>query len=44
VAMKSPGDGLPPHLIDQVLGKTLTRPLQADDDITFDTLAQGEAG
>src|SRR6185437_16451512 len=44
VAMKSPGDGLPPHLIDQVLGKTLTRRLQADDDITFDTLAQGEAG
>ena len=44
VAMKSPGDGLPPHLIDQVLGKTLTRRLQADDDITFDTLSQGEAG
>jgi sialic acid synthase len=44
VAMKSPGDGMPPHLIDQVLGKTLTRPLQADDDITFDTLAEGEAG
>jgi sialic acid synthase len=44
VAMKSPGDGLPPHLIDQVLGRSLTRPLEPDDDITFDILTQGEAG
>jgi sialic acid synthase len=44
VAMKSPGDGTSPHLADQVIGMTLTRPLQPDDDITFDILVQGEAG
>ncbi len=44
IAMKSPGDGLPPFLLDEVLGRTLTRPLRADEDITFDVLAQGEAG
>jgi sialic acid synthase len=43
VAMKSPGDGLPPHLLDQVVGRTLTRALQPDDNITFEVLAQGEA-
>ncbi len=42
VAVKSPGDGLPPYLIDQVLGRTLTKPLQPDDSITFEMLAQGE--
>ncbi|HEY7637558.1 MAG TPA: N-acetylneuraminate synthase family protein [Gemmatimonadales bacterium] len=44
VAMKSPGDGTSPHLVDQVIGMTLIRPLQPDDDITFDILVQGEAG
>jgi len=43
VTMKSPGDGLPPYLIDQVLGRTLTKPLQPDDPITFEVLSQGEA-
>jgi N-acetylneuraminate synthase/sialic acid synthase len=43
VAMKSPGDGLPPFLLDQVVGRTLTRALQPDDNITFEVLAQGEA-
>ncbi|HET6577145.1 MAG TPA: N-acetylneuraminate synthase family protein [Gemmatimonadales bacterium] len=43
VAMRSPGDGLPPYLLDQVLGRTLTQPLQPDDPITFEILAQGEA-
>jgi N-acetylneuraminate synthase/sialic acid synthase len=43
VAMRSPGDGLPPYLLDQVLGRTLTKPLQPDDPITFEILAQGEA-
>ena len=43
VAMRSPGDGLPPYLLDQVLGRTLTKPLQPDDPITFEVLAQGEA-
>ena len=43
VVMKSPGDGLPPYLLDQVLGRTLTKPLQPDDPITLDGLARGEA-
>lgn len=43
VVMKSPGDGLPPYLLDQVLGRTLTKPLQPDDPITFEVLSQGEA-
>jgi sialic acid synthase len=43
VIMKSPGDGLPPYLLGQILGRTLTKPLQADDPISFDVLSQGEA-
>ncbi|MBA3258625.1 MAG: N-acetylneuraminate synthase family protein [Gemmatimonadales bacterium] len=43
VAMKSPADGLPPTCLEQVVGRTLTRPLQPDDNITFEILAQGEA-
>ena len=43
IAMKSPGDGLPPYALDQVVGKTLTRALQPDDDISFEVLARGEA-
>lgn len=43
LAMKSPGDGLPPYLLDQVVGRTLTRALEADDAVTFEVLVQGEA-
>ncbi len=43
VAMKSPADGLPPTYLEQIVGRTLTRPLQPDDNITFEILAQGEA-
>jgi len=39
VAVKSPGDGLPPYYLDQVLGQTLTRELHADDAITADLLS-----
>lgn len=39
VAIKSPGDGLPPYELDNVLGKTLKRPLVEDDDIMFEDLA-----
>jgi len=44
VAMKSPGDGLAPYQLEKILGRTLTRPLEPDEPITFDVLAQGEAG
>lgn len=33
IQIKSPGDGLPPYLLDQVLGQVLLRPLQADEDL-----------
>jgi sialic acid synthase len=43
IAMKSPGDGLPPYRLGEVLGRTLIRPLETDDPIAFDALVQGEA-
>jgi sialic acid synthase len=43
IAMKSPGDGLPPYTLEQVVGRTLIRALQPDDDISFEVLSQGEA-
>jgi N-acetylneuraminate synthase/sialic acid synthase len=38
VALKSPGDGLPPYELDAVLGRALQRPLRADESIAFDLL------
>jgi N-acetylneuraminate synthase/sialic acid synthase len=43
VAMKSPGDGLPPYYLDQILGRTLLVPLQPDEGIALEMLSQGEA-
>jgi N-acetylneuraminate synthase/sialic acid synthase len=40
VAIKSPGDGLPPYYLDQVLGMVLTRDVRADDPIAFEALGQ----
>lgn len=39
VAVKSPGDGLPPFQLDQVLGRSLRTALTPDADIRFDDLA-----
>ena len=39
IAMKSPGDGLPPSRLDAVVGRSLLRPLRADDAVTLDDLA-----
>ena len=38
VAIKSPGDGLPPYELDNVLGKTLSQAVEADGNITFEGL------
>jgi len=38
VAIKSPGDGLPPYELYNILGKTLKRPLVEDEDIMFEDL------
>jgi sialic acid synthase len=38
VAIKSPGDGTPPFELDRILGKLTRRPLQKDENLTFDDL------
>jgi sialic acid synthase len=43
IEMKSPGDGLPPSMLEQVLGRTLLRPMAPEENISFDILARGEA-
>ena len=36
IAIKSPGDGLAPYYLDQLLGQTLTRDLRVDESITLE--------
>jgi N-acetylneuraminate synthase/sialic acid synthase len=43
IAQKSPGDGLAPCMLDQIIGRTLLRPLKADEAISLTGLGQGEA-
>jgi N-acetylneuraminate synthase/sialic acid synthase len=43
IAMKCPGDGLPPYYLEQLVGATLLRPLEADENLSFEVLARGEA-
>ena len=38
IAIKSPGDGLPPYELDNVVGRTLKISLLEDEDIHFDGL------
>jgi sialic acid synthase len=40
VAMKSPGDGMAPFEIDNVLGRRLTRPLLEDEALRFEVLEE----
>jgi sialic acid synthase len=40
VALKSPGDGLPPYELDNVLGRTLRHPLGEDAALTFEHLEE----
>lgn len=40
IAIKSPNDGLPPYELDRILGKVLSRPLQEDENISFDDLRE----
>ena len=39
IAIKSPGDGLPPHELDNLVGKRLNRPLNEDAAIRFEDVA-----
>jgi sialic acid synthase len=40
LALKSPGDGLPPYELDGVIGRTLRHPLGKDDTLTFEHLEE----
>jgi N-acetylneuraminate synthase/sialic acid synthase len=42
IAIKSPGDGLPPYYMEQVVGQTLLRDLRADQSITLDLVGRAE--
>ena len=43
LAIKSPGDGLPPYEIDKIIGRVTLKELRQDEDVHFDLLngAQG---
>ena len=43
IAIKSPGDGLAPFYLDQVLGQVLVRDVRADDAIVLEALGQAAA-
>lgn len=43
VVCKSPGDGLKPYQLGEVLGRMLRQPLSADDDIRLDQLSLDDA-
>ena len=38
LALKSPGDGLPPYELDRVVGRTLKKPMVSDETLTFEHL------
>ncbi len=40
VALKSPGDGLPPYQLERVLGSELRRPVLEDETLTFELLEE----
>ncbi|MBL0715723.1 MAG: N-acetylneuraminate synthase family protein [Desulfosarcina sp.] len=46
LAIKCPGDGLPPYEIDKVIGRLTVKPIAVDEDISFEVLngAQQAAG
>ncbi len=42
IAIKSPGDGLPPYEIDKIIGRVTSAAMKEDDDITFKALNGSE--
>ena len=42
IALKSPGDGLPPYEMDKVIGRVTRQELKEDDDITYEVLNGAE--
>jgi N-acetylneuraminate synthase/sialic acid synthase len=43
IAIKSPGDGLPPYYLDQILGQSLTRDVRADQSLTLELVGRAAA-
>lgn len=43
LALKSPGDGLPPYMMEEIVGRTLLQALRADEPIQRAVIGQGEA-
>jgi sialic acid synthase len=43
IAIKSPGDGLPPYEIDKIIGRVTRAPLKKDDNIAFEVLNGAES-
>jgi len=39
IALKSPGDGMPPYELDKVIGRITLKALAVDEEITFDVLS-----
>ena len=44
IAIKSPGDGLPPYELERIVGRTLRRAVRADESLTFGILEPERAG
>ena len=42
IAIKSPGGGLMPFVIESVIGKTLVKPVKSDDDISLSDLGESK--
>jgi N-acetylneuraminate synthase/sialic acid synthase len=40
LALKSPGDGLPPYELERVVGRVLRHPVEADGSLTFELLEE----
>lgn len=40
IAVKSPGDGVPPYELERFIGRTLTVPLAEDQNLTFEAVAE----
>jgi sialic acid synthase len=38
LAVKSPNDGLPPFMLDELIGRVLARPMKEDENMAFDAL------
>jgi len=43
IAIKSPGDGLPPYYLDQIVGQALSQDVRADQSLTLELVGRPAA-